>query len=266
MTFDKVKLWQTTKKVFTVIWWVILVSGLMLSLAFVRKQENALKCSSVNIHIEPENELQFIDRDRVLHVIRSDGDEKKIPGTPLQSLNILALENRLESDRFIKKAKVFTDMNGSLNIHIDQREPILRILNARGESFYLDRTGVKMPESSLFTARVMVATGNIYEAGEPFDSLQSYIGQELLKIATYVDKDAFWKAQIEQIFVNAASEIVLIPKVGNHTIHFGNTSDMETKFSKLMLFYREALNRLGWEKYSDIDVRYKGQIVCKKNK
>lgn len=265
MAFDKVRFWQTTKKVFIVIWWVFLVSGLVLSLSFVRKQETAIKCTSVSIHIEPENELQFIDRNRVLRVIREDGDEKKIPGTPIHALHIDALEKKLEADRFAKKAKVFTDMNGGLNIHIVQREPILRILNVKGESFYLDRTGVKMPESSLFTARVMVATGNIYEPGVPYDSLQSYIGQELLKIATYVDKDAFWKAQIEQIFVNAASEFVLIPKVGNHTIHFGNTSDMETKFSKLMLFYREALNRLGWEKYSDIDVRYKGQIVCKKN-
>jgi cell division protein FtsQ len=88
--------------------------------------------------------------------------------------------------------------------------------------------------------------------------------RELFKIATYVDKDAFWKAQIEQIFVTAESELILVPKVGNHTIYFGNTDDMEAKFNKLMVFYKEALSRVGWDKYNSIDLRFRNQIVCKK--
>jgi cell division protein FtsQ len=86
----------------------------------------------------------------------------------------------------------------------------------------------------------------------------------LFKIATYVDKDAFWKAQIEQIFVTAESEYLLIPKIGDHTIVFGTAENMEEKFEKLLLFYKEGLSRVGWEQYKSINVKFKNQVVCTK--
>jgi cell division protein FtsQ len=94
--------------------------------------------------------------------------------------------------------------------------------------------------------------------------VQTFILKGLIKIATYVDKDAFWKAQIEQIFVSNEAELVLVPKFGNHTILFGKVDDMEIKFEKLLVFYREALNRLGWNKYKVIDIRFNNQVVAKK--
>jgi len=121
-----------------------------------------------------------------------------------------------------------------------------------------------MPVSALFTARVPVATGNIFETPEAGDSLVSAVGKQLYEIATYVDKDAFWKAQIEQIFVTAESELLLIPKIGDHTIVFGSSENMTEKFDKLMVFYREGLSRVGWNKYSTINLKYKDQVVCTK--
>jgi cell division protein FtsQ len=104
----------------------------------------------------------------------------------------------------------------------------------------------------------------VFEEYKARDTMHTLVGAELHKIATYVDKDAFWKAQIEQIFVTAESEFVLIPKVGEHTIVFGTGDDIEIKFEKLMLFYKEGLSRVGWDKYSTINLKYKNQIVCTK--
>jgi cell division protein FtsQ len=86
----------------------------------------------------------------------------------------------------------------------------------------------------------------------------------LYKIASYVDKHEFWKAQIEQIFVTRDNEFILIPKVGNHIILFGNAEEGDEKFEKLFVFYKEGLNRVGWNKYSSINIKYKGQVICKK--
>jgi cell division protein FtsQ len=94
--------------------------------------------------------------------------------------------------------------------------------------------------------------------------MNTFIGTELAKIATYVDKDAFWKAQIEQIFVTANSELVLIPKAGSHRILFGTTENMEEKLSNLLVFYKEALSRVGWNTYHTINLKYKNQVVGEK--
>lgn len=264
MKFDK-EIWLKRLRLAGLITlWVALTAGLLISLAFVQKEHDKVTCSKIVVHIKPEKELLFIDREMVIRTMRADGDENKLLCKKIADLQLPELEVLLEQNKLIKAAEVFTDMNGIVHIHIEQREPVLRIINNEGESYYIDQQGGKMPVSSAFTARVPVATGNIFEGYRNRDSIESFVLSELFKIATYVDKDAFWKAQIEQIFVTAESELILIPKVGDHIIYFGNSEDTEAKFKKLMVFYKEALSRVGWEQYSSIDLRFRNQIVCKK--
>lgn len=264
MKFDKEIFLRRLKKAAIITLWVMLSGGVVFSLSFVNREKDELTCSKIIVNIEPENELQFVDREMVLKTIRPDGDENRILGKKITALHLPSLETRLEANKLIRDAEVFTDMNGIVHINIHQREPVLRVFNTSGESYYIDRNGAKMPVSATFTARVPVATGNIFEVYKDSDSINTFVLNELYKIATYVDKDAFWKAQIEQIFVTAESELVIIPKIGDHTINFGTTEQMEDKFGRLLLFYKEALSRVGWDKYSAIDLRFKNQIVCKK--
>lgn len=263
---DKQQLTRRLKKTGYVLLWCGLTAGLLLCLAFIRRQETALRCSEVIVHIHPTEAAYFVDRGMVLRTIRKDGNEKKIIGTDIQAINTPRLELALRRNPMIKTAEVYSDMNGRLYINIWQRRPVLRIINSFGESYYLDEDGLKMPVSPDYTARVPVATGYIFEHGKGRDSAESSVGKELFKIATYVDKDTFWNAQIDQIFVTAESEFTLIPAVGGQIISFGTASDMEDKFRRLMLFYREAMNRVGWDTYSSIDVRFRNQIVCKRKK
>jgi cell division protein FtsQ len=264
MAIDKQKLVKQLTRIGIITLWVLMVSAVVVSLAFVKKQEDSIRCNKVNISISPQNEPLFIDRDMVMATIHPSGSEKAIVGKKIMELNIPLIETKLNHNDFIKKSQVFTDMNGELQINIEQRRPILRLLKADGSSFYLDEEGRKMPVSKAFTAHVLIASGNLFEEYKARDTMRSLVGGELHKIATYVDKDTFWKAQIEQIFVTAESEFMLIPKVGDHTIIFGTGEDMEAKFEKLLLFYKEGLSRVGWEKYSTINLKYKNQIVCTK--
>jgi cell division protein FtsQ len=121
-----------------------------------------------------------------------------------------------------------------------------------------------MPLSDHFTCRVPIANGNIFERLENGDTVYSFVGNEVFKIASYVDKQPFYKALIEQIFVNADNDMVLVPKIGNHVIIFGDANQIEIKFKKLLAFYREGMNRIGWSAYKSIDVRFDGQVICKK--
>lgn len=264
MAWDKHKFIARAKKIGYITLWSALVVALFISVSFINKQEKTVTCSAIKVSIEPTEAANFVDREMVLKTIRKDGNEQKIIGLTINNIGIPWLEKKLCGNPMIKTAQVYSDMNGVLNIHITQRRPILRIFNAFGESYYLDEDGLKMPVSPDYTAHVPVASGFIFEHGTGRDSAQSPVGKALFKIATYVDKDTFWNAQIEQIFVTAESEFTLIPNVGEQTIIFGDANDVEDKFKRLMLFYQEAMSRIGWNTYSSINVKYKNQIVCKK--
>jgi cell division protein FtsQ len=264
MAWNKEKWLMRLKKIVIFSFWIGLTVSLLVSLAFTNREEEKLVCKQVQIEIKNAQEDALINREIILASAGGTTSDSIFKGRLLSELNTMSIETRLNRNMLIKQADVFTDLNGILHIEVEQRMPILHVINMFGDHYYIDEDGLKMPVSPIYTPHVPVATGVISEAFDNTDSIETFVLKGLVKIATYVDKDAFWKAQIEQIFVNNEAELVLVPKFGNHTILFGKVTDMEMKFEKLLVFYREALNRVGWNKYKVLDVRFDNQVVAKK--
>jgi cell division protein FtsQ len=88
----------------------------------------------------------------------------------------------------------------------------------------------------------------------------------ILELGSYMSNSPFWSAQIEQIYIDPKGEIILSPRVGDQKIYFGTLSDIHNKFNKLYTFYKHIVPAEGWDKYSVVDLRYKGQIICKLKK
>lgn len=91
---------------------------------------------------------------------------------------------------------------------------------------------------------------------------------KLINFVKYIEDDSFWRAEIVQIVAvtisNGDVEVELVPRTGDHTVLFGAIEDVEEKFDKLLAFYRNGLENIGWEEYRTISVKYKGQVVCRK--
>jgi cell division protein FtsQ len=87
---------------------------------------------------------------------------------------------------------------------------------------------------------------------------------DVYTLARFISGDSFWKAQIEQIYVNNQFEIELIPRVGSHIIEIGTAENIEEKFENLKLLYLEGFNKIGWNQYERINLKYKNQVVCTK--
>jgi cell division protein FtsQ len=68
------------------------------------------------------------------------------------------------------------------------------------------------------------------------------------------------------LFVDNYNDILLIPKVGNHSIVFGSAEHLDSKFARLLTFYKKGLNAVGWQKYQHINLKFEGQIVAEKQK
>jgi hypothetical protein len=50
--------------------------------------------------------------------------------------------------------------------------------------------------------------------------------------------------------------------VGKHMVQFGNGKDVEKKFRKLFIFYRDVISKTGWSRYAAVNVGYQGQVVA----
>lgn len=149
----------------------------------------------------------------------------------------------------------------------------------RDEHYYIDRNGRFMPVSERYTTPVIVANGYIFDTFSMMkvpefsrdttttDSSffrEKPIIEQVFEVAKFLDRDTFWNSQTEQIFVNDARELEIIPRIGNHRIILGNSNGLEEKFHRLYIFYTRGLKSTGWNNYSVINLKYQNQVVCTK--
>ena len=134
--------------------------------------------------------------------------------------------------------------------------PLVRVMNNRGQDFYVDSKGEILSQHSL-AVQLPLATGYID---------RKFASDQLLKVVAAIDRSEFWKAQVEQINVTREGQIELVPRVGDHLLILGTPDNIEGKLDRLMNFYENGLDNVGWNKYRSISVAYDNQVVCKKRK
>ncbi|MBI2281226.1 MAG: hypothetical protein HYU68_11130 [Bacteroidetes bacterium] len=259
-------------RIFKIILLSLSIIGIFVALGFARKHQTSQVFDKENLAIKIDyvTENRFVDYDDVKNEITY----LQVPGVKyFNHFNTLELEKKIINNPAIKDAQVYKTIDGKLNVTVKQRRPIVRIFT-QNESYYIDEFGSLMPLSNKYTSRIMVVNGYLFEPFSKryqfdFQSLEDTIASKTLlddvyKLASYIDKSDFWSAQIEQVYVNKDFEFELIPKVGNHKIVLGGIDNLPIKFNKLMVFYKKGLPKTGWNEYSEINLKYKNQIVCTK--
>lgn len=244
--------------------WVIILLILMGSFLAINGREKQLRVSGIEVNIEPRELLSFLDSFKVIEIIKGEDVDRSILGESREQIRLDEFENRLETYPFIELADVYLDLSGKLIVKVKQRSPVLRIINSQLQSYYVAKSGFKMPMHPTFSPRVPVASGNIAETLMDSSGVKSRLLNDLLAIANYCANDAFWRSQIEQLYVDNYMDILLIPKVGNHSIVFGSAENLESKFERLKTFYLQGLNKIGWDEYSKINLKYDSQIVAER--
>lgn len=207
-------------------------------------QIDAEICDSIDNRFVTEEDIKAMVLDKYPQVL----------GHSLKLLDAEKMETFLKKHPAIKNCEVFFTYDGSLQVKVHQRRPIVRVFDEK-KSYYLDEQGERMPVFKNYTAHITVANGN-------FSKLKNE--QELFLLANYIFQNSFWKAQIEQIYIDSKGEFILIPRVGDHRIIFGDLSRMEIKFRNLKALYTNGWEAREWNLYKAVNLKYNGQVVCTK--
>ncbi|MDH6355721.1 cell division protein FtsQ [Dysgonomonas sp. PH5-45] len=241
------------KKVLVIVGLCLLAGYLIFAAFFFEDKPNDVVCSSFEI-VQSSDTSKFIDLAEIEKTVAAKGLNPY--GKQLKNINTYNIEQAILSNPFIKTTRVYITGSGAVKAEITAKHPILRVMPDSGESYYIDNEANVMPLSPHFTAYLPVATGHI---------TRPFAQKELFQLASFLQEDSFWNAQIEQIVVGANNEIEFIPRVGNQRILFGKIENIDKKLDKLMVFYRKGLNETGWNRYNVINLKYENQVVCTNN-
>lgn len=210
---------------------------------------------------------KFVTKEEIVEIInRFSGN---IVGRRIDSIPLNQIESLLNHRSVVKESQAYITRDGVMSIEIRQRKPVVRIQTADG-GFYMDETAFVFPLIENYSSYVPVVTGSV-----PLELLQdespqgkdstSLLGR-ILDLGMYLEKHPFWNAQIEEIFFNEEGDVELIARAGNQRIIFGDLDNIAEKFDKLHSFYSYIIPKAGWDKYSCVNLKYRGQIVCTKKK
>ena len=176
---------------------------------------------SMEITILPEGKAIFLNK-----TIIADSIESFI-GNPIgknaAAVNIRKLEGQLNKIPAVKKAEVYLGLDGALKLKVEERTPILFVQNTKGQQFYLDSHAVVIPNTpSTPFCDVLVANGNIPVIMEGGKIASGEIIRNVMLVAKFIAVDSVWNAQFQQLYVDNYNDVILIPRIGRHSIVVGN--------------------------------------------
>ena len=241
------------KKITIVLVDMVLAVYLVLAItAFNSPDESANVCREVNINIEDGSVKGFLDQEEIKTLLQR---ARCYPvGDQMSNVDVRVIEEQLQKNPFVKNAQCYKTQTGHVNITVDQRLPVIRVKADNGDDYYVDAHGNIMPNTH-FASNLVVATGAIH---------QKYAQKVLKDIGCYLLNTPLWCNQVEQLNVLADGSIEMVPRVGDHIVYLGSPSNLERKLTRLEKFYKYGLSKVGWNKYSYINVEFDNQIICKK--
>lgn len=239
------------KKFFLILASLLIIGYIVFSALYFKNTSRNQTCAAFEVNIKDSIEKQFVKASDITAVIKN---KKLYPvGKSFAEINTLAIRDTILTNKLVKSAEVYTTSKGAIVANVYQKEPILRIISDTKGSFYIDNNREKMPISPSFSVYVPLATGAIDE---------NFAKNKLFDFAVFLNDNPNWNAWVEQIVVKPNKEVELIPRLGDFKIVLGDLDDYPAKLAKFTLFIEKGLNVVGWNRYSEINLKYENQVVC----
>ena len=235
--------------------------GLSFLIAFGERKQGGSVCKDIVIELDNLNENHFLDEADVMKLVENSG--QTIKGTGIDRVNLKEIEAKLKYDKHILDAQLYGDLKGNLIVNVELRRPIARIVQSDALDAYISEDGVVMPVSEKYTSRVVLLSGPFVKKLIAMEDLKKHEdGKQILEMIAFINDNKFWKAQIAQMDINAEGKISLFPQVTGQKVEFGKAENIEEKFKKLLIFYKEILPQRGWTKYERVNLEYEGQVIA----
>ena len=235
------------KRILKIFELLFLSSLLFVLLSFTIKNENTAK-KNLNLIQINHTQNSFVDEKKVLEILSNKGlyyDNQEV-------FDVESMEYNIKNQPHIKDVQVFLNLDGAIDVIIEERDPLVRILKSEA-SYYLDEDCLLMPLSETYTSRKLIVSGDV----------EKYNMEDICELSKIIESNEFMRPLISQIhFEN--NDVLLIPKIKNQKINIGDIEDLEIKFDNLICFYDKIIKYKGWDYYNIINLKYKDQIICSK--
>lgn len=243
----------------------VLVIAIVVTFHIVRRNSTmrGLEC---NVSVNSRNVL--LTSKEVDSLIMADFPHLR--SADIKDIDRNAVVQSLLEHPYIADAEARVTTGGKLIVDIRQHLPVVRMFY-QGNEFYISRQGTCMPLSAKHYCHLMVGSTSWEEPllahptkldlADTSNHRQPASLMKIWKLASFLYDNPKYGAIFDQVYVGEKGDLYLVPKLGDLTINVGDTSILDTKFRNLWSFFDQGISQVGWDTYSAISLKYKGQVV-----
>lgn len=262
--------------------WTALIAYFVWALDLTHRGRDGVAIKTLDVAVSDSTRQSIVSTANLREWIDSTGIDMR--NMDIHELNTELIRTTIASKPFIKDVTTYSTLNGRVVVRAWQRYPICRVATSNGYDFYITEDGYVMPSHLASELYLPVVTGVFTP---PF--AQGYTGivtmkekkleknyiflSKLISFVKFIENNEFWSSQIVQINVLEQTPeemqsswkeplVEVIPRVGDFTVLFGELTNIENKFEKLMLMYDNVIGFEGWIGCKVINLRYDNQVVC----
>lgn len=242
----------------TVVGVTLIVLGVMA--AFVEQNHEAKSCKEIIVKLHSIGEDNLITQNEILKLISANGADP-IEGKSLAEVQLNWIETQLKNNPYISDAQAYIDLDGKLVVDVKQSSPVIRVINPKNETYYLDSSTRRIPVSASGVVLVPVATASGIYSQLNYSSMRQ-LDSCLAKVGTQIQANTYMQALCGQVLIADSCKFSIMPRLGNMEIFLGDTSELPHKFARIKAFYQSTLPQMGWTKYKKINLEYTNQIIA----
>jgi cell division protein FtsQ len=248
------------KKIIRLIAWIGVVAVFAIASFYAMDKKNNVRAKDIQLVFTDKKGNYFINEKDMMKEVDMVNAHWK--GKRIIDLKINALEESIKRNDYVQNAQIVSGQNGKLTIFVEQKNPIARIFEGEGQSYYLSENWDKMPTSGKFSKRVIAIMGATQGLLNPVSKTDSFIQYEVKTILNFVKENDFWAKAIDQVYVEPNGKIELVMVFSHAILKFGTINeDYEKRFNKILIFYKSVLNYVDLSQYKYLDFTYKNQII-----
>lgn len=240
------------KSIFLTLGLLLVIGYLLGTLCWGAGHRDTRECRSLSLEISDSDERQYLTTDEILLLLRRN--EIYPVGMELNTVSTQRMEDVVCSHPMVRTAQAVITPLGNVRLRITQRVPVLLVITP-GESYYIDSDRLRMPVRQSVTTPVLIAEGSISE---------QMAATILYDIATTLRTDEYWHERIRRIEVANPKSVSLIQHPDGTRIILGVPEDYQAKLQRLRTLYEEGFDKMGWQTYRELDLRYNDQVVGRK--
>ncbi len=230
------------------------VAGMGMLLHLSRERRQAILCSGLEVKVS--GNWQTLSAEDIRKSI--DKFYGTYVGVKLSDIQPLKIENMLRAKPAVEDAQVWLDDTGLIHAEVRERTPILRF-DYKGKSSFVDRNGIFFP-----TGELSDSVGVTTILCSPLQAADPVWLSSLLAIVEDIMSSRQWKDKITGYEYNSEDGLILLADSGERLI-IGELQDEKEKFSALKSYYSRIAPIHRDDPYKSVNVKYKKQIICRKD-